>query len=209
MILANLIEKIIQTPLFLGLKKVVENNSYHNHESVYDHLIKTKDIALKEIKAGFITNPEAKTAFLQFINEDFNGMKKADLMILITLLHDVGKKLSVKETDAKGITSCPEHEYLGSTIVGQFLEELSLDPKIVKYISNVVRLHNAFQGPYLPSKEDWKVKDIVEDMKSKAEGFYIEAMFNNYCDVFTAAPFQPFKDIVIKIFNEPSLYVIA
>lgn len=212
----DLILEIIQKPLFLRLKKVVENNPYHDHETVYDHLIKTKDIAQREIRADFITNPEAKQLFLEFINEEVTGMKRADLMILVALLHDAGKILSVKEggkvrpivvTDAQGQTSIPGHEYWGSTIVDQFLEELSLDPETVKYISTVVGLHDAFQGPYLPSKEDWKVSDIVEDMKSKAEGFYIESMFNNYCDVFTAEPFQPSKKTVIKIFNEPDLYI--
>ena len=70
-----------------------------------------------------------------------------------------------------------------------------------------MRLHDTFQGPYLSTKTNWKIQDIVEDMKCRAEGLYIEAMFNNYCDVFYAAPFQPFKETVIKIFNEPALYM--
>ncbi len=122
----NLIEKIILDPLFLKLKDVIENNPSHNHERVCDHLIKTRDIAQREISGEFIISPEAKKLFLEFVNEDLYGMKRADIMILIALLHDVGKILSVKEgdnlhpilvTNSSGITFLPGHEYWGSTIV--------------------------------------------------------------------------------------------
>lgn len=202
-----LIEEIIKTPLFLKLKDVVENNPWHDHESVYDHSIKTKDIAKREIPGDFITNPEAKKLFLQFVNEDFYGMRRADLMILIALLHDIGKIISVKITDANGITSIPGHEYSGSTIVGKLLEPLSLNSEIITYIIKGIRTHGAFQGEYFSSKKTWPIEAIINSIKSKAEGLYIESMFNNFCDVYTAPPFQPYKPIVIKIFSEPKLYV--
>lgn len=211
----TLIEKIIQNPLFLRLKDVVENNPWHELEDAYSHSVKTKDIALKEINGNFITSPEAKKLFQQFISEDFHGMRRADIMILIALIHDIGKILFVKEgsnirsievTDAKGITSLPGHEYWGSTIVSKVLEDLSLDDEIVSYITNGVKVHDGFQGDYLLSRKDWPMEKLINDVKSRAEGLYIESMFNNFCDVFTAAPFQPYKDLVIRIFNNPSLY---
>lgn len=211
-----LIEQIIKNPFFLRLKNIVENNPYHDSESVYDHLIKTKDIAQREIKADFITNPEAKKLFLEFVNQDFDGLKRADLMVIGALLHDIGKILSVKEngkshsielTDSSDLTSAPGHEYWGSTITEQFLNGPQLNPEQIKYISNIIRLHDVFQGPYLPSIEVWKMEKVIDDIKSRAEGMYIESMFNNFCDVYTAPPFEPYKELVIKIFNEPKLYI--
>ena len=210
-----LIEKIIRNPLFLRLKNVVENNAWHDHEDVYSHSVKTKDIARREISGDFITNPQAKKLFQQFTNEDFNGMKRADIMILIALTHDIGKILYVKEgssvrsievTDKEGITSPPGHEDCGYTIVSKVLKGLSLNDEIVSYISKGVKVHDGFQGDYLPSRKDWPMEKLINDIKSRAEGLYIESMFNNFCDVFTAPPFQPYKELVIKIFNEPSLY---
>ncbi len=212
----NLIEKIILDPLFLKLKDVIENNPSHNHERVYDHLIKTRDIAQREISGEFIISPEAKKLFLEFVNEDLYGMKRADIMILIALLHDVGKILSVKEgdnlhpilvTNSSGITFLPGHEYWGSTIVEEFLKEFSLDPQTIKYISNVIRLHDTFGTSYWDSKKDWKIDFLINDVKSRAEGFYKEALFNIYCDCFTAKPFQFSKEMIVKIFNEPNLYI--
>src|SRR3989338_5747003 len=138
-----LIEKIIRNPLFLRAKNVVENNAWNDHEDVYSHSVKTKDIARREISGDFITNPQAKKLFQQFTNEDFNGMKRADIMILIALTHDIGKILYVKEgssvrsievTDKEGITSPPGHEYWGTTIVSKVLEYLSLNDAVVSYI---------------------------------------------------------------------------
>lgn len=213
----QLVEKIIQSPLFLRLKAIIENNSYHDHEPVYSHLTKTKDTAIKEIKGEFITNSKAKEKFKQFVSEDFHGMKRSDIMILIALLHDIGKMLSVKDgdqlhpildTNSSGITACPGHEYWGSTIVGEVLKDFSLNPEVIKYISNVVRLHDTFSEKYFTGKDGWSIEELVNDAKSRAEGLYKEAMFNQYCDCFTATPFQFGKDMIIKIFNEPSLYII-
>lgn len=210
------IKKIIDNPLFLKLEEVVESNPYHDHEAVFDHLIKTKDIAKRQITGDFITNPEAKKLFLRFINEDFQGMRRTDIIILIALLHDIGKILKVKEgdsaetimvTDSSGITSAPGHEYWGSTIVAKILQDLSIKPEIITYIANVIRLHDSFGGPYWASKKDWPWDLILNDIKSRAEGFYKETLFNIYCDCFNAKPFESDKKMIIKVFNEPNLYI--
>lgn len=211
----NFIEKVIQNPLFLKLKGVVENNGYHDHEDAYSHSVKTKDIAIREISGNFITNPEAKKAFTDFIAEDFHGFNRGDIIILIALLHDIGKILCVKEngnthpllvTDASGVTFCPGHEYWGSTIAALVLKDLSLPEEITVYIANVIKLHDTFSAGYFEGKQNWAGDLFINDVKSQAEGLYKEALFNRYCDCFTAEPFQAAKEMIIKIFNEPALY---
>lgn len=213
--LEETISKIIQNPLFLKLNNVVENNGYHDHEAVYDHLVKTKDIALREIKADFITNPEAKVKFLEFVKSDFYGLKKADIMILIALLHDIGKILSIKKgetlhsilvTTNGGITFCPGHEYEGSKIVSEFTKDLNLLPEVTSYISKVIQNHDTYNQLYLEGRNAWPQDILLKDIKSRADGVYIEAMFNIYCDCFTAQPFQKAKGMIIEIFNNPNLY---
>ncbi|MDD5147806.1 MAG: HD domain-containing protein [Candidatus Daviesbacteria bacterium] len=210
-----LIGKIIQNPLFLRLKNVVENNLYHDHEDAYFHSIKTKDIALKEIKGDFISNPDAKNRFVKFTSEEFNGMKRADIMVLIALLHDIGKMLYVKEgnkthsllvTNSSSTTVCPGHEYWGSTIAAETLKNLSLTKEVIDYIAGIIKLHDTFNAEYWAVKKDWPMDMVINDVKSRAEGLYKEVLFNIYCDCFDAAPFQTAKAIIAKIFNEPKLY---
>ncbi len=200
------IKKIIQNPLFQKLTEVIENNPWHDHESVFDHLIKTKDIALREISGDFITNPESKKAFIKFVNEDLHGRTRADLMVLAALLHDVGKP-ETPQLVIDGMTQAPGHAAKGGEIAPKFLEVINLTEQQIEYISKIVGSHDTFQNEYLPSKKDWSIQDIVADMKTRLDGFYIESMFNNFCDVYTASPFQEYKPTVIKIFNEPNLYV--
>jgi len=198
-----MIDNIIQNLLFLRLKEVIENNGYHDHETVYDHLIKTKSIAIKEITGDFIINEEAKALFLKFINEDFHGMKRSEIMILIALLHDVGKILYVKDnrtthplmvTDSSGITLCPGHEYWGSTIVERFLNKVSLQPAVITYISNAIRLHDTFSEAYFIVKKDWPFETLINDVKSRAEGFYKEVLY---------ASFNGAEGIILDLRNNP------
>ncbi len=211
----DLIGKIIQNPLFLKLKDVVENGLYHNHEDVYSHVLKVKDRALQAINADFITNPEAKEKFNTFINEGFYGFKRGDLMILTALIHDIGKILYVKEggqtrpilvTNEAGQTFCPGHEYWGSTIVGEVVQDLSLPKEVIDYLAAVIVNHDTFSPLYFDSKANLNFDLLINDVKSRAEGFYIEALFNIYCDCYNAAPFQKAQSMIVKIFNEPKLY---
>lgn len=211
----ELIDKILQNPLFLRLKDVVENGPYHDHETVYSHVLKVKDTALKEIRANFISNGEAKNKFLTFTNEDFHGIKRGDIIVLIALLHDIGKALQVKEgevthrllvTNETGQTFCPGHEYWGSTVVAEFTKDLSLSKEVIDYIAAVIRNHDTFSPIYFEARKNLNWDLLVNDVKSRAEGFYKEALFNIYCDCFTATPFQQAKEMIIKIFNEPKLY---
>src|SRR5687768_14749973 len=92
----NLEETVLQiknNKNFQNLKNTIENNSYHDHESVYDHLVKTHRIASEEIEGKFITNPQAKENFNRYIDEEIDGVKKRDLMQISALIHDVGKSV--------------------------------------------------------------------------------------------------------------------
>lgn len=210
-----LIEQIIRNPFFLQLKSIVENNDYHDHEDVYSHSLRVKNTAQREIKADFITNPDAKNKFLEFAGEDFHGYKRADILVLVALLHDIGKILQVREdetihplivTNKEGKTSCPGHEFWGSTIVAELTKNLPLPKEITDYITTIIRSHDTFNLLYWENKKDWPLETLLNDVKSRAEGLYKEALFNIYCDCFSAAPFQGAKEMIIKVFNEPSLY---
>lgn len=214
--LDSIVEKIIANPFFLRLEDSIENNSYHDHEKTYDHLIKTYTIAKEQIKGDFITNPDARRLFLEFVNTPLEELTNGDVMVLTALLHDVGKILSYKEGDVEqtlrhensdGIVFNPGHEYWGSTIVSEFLKDSVISVKIVDKIAAVIRMHDTFGAQYLTPKLNLPMPEIIDDVKARAEGLYKEAMFNQYCDCFTAKPFEACKAKVVEIFSEPSLYL--
>lgn len=214
--LQKIVGVIIQKPLFLKFKDIEENNTYHDHEKTYDHLIKSFETAKEQISGNFITNQKAKKHFLEFVNKPFENLTNGDVMILTALLHDIGKILhykdgeneySLRHENKDGFVQNPGHEYWGSTIVGDFVKDTGLSQKVVEKIIRCIRLHDAFGAHYFEPKLNWKIEDLVDDIKARAEGLYLEELFNVYCDCFTAKPFEKSKEKIIEVFNQPSLYL--
>lgn len=217
--LDQLVDKITSHHLFVRLKDVVENYpGWHDHEPVYDHSVKTANIAKDQVSGDFIKDPKAKKLFLAWIGEDVFGTQRKDTAVLIALLHDSGKILKYREDGAEKTlitafpheedrTLCPGHEHWGgSLVVPAILEEYQLPQKLVEHIASVVKLHDAFYGNYFPTKETWSTEEIIMDMKSRAQGYYKEVLLNIYCDAYTATPFDVYKKRIEEIFNEPVFY---
>lgn len=213
--LDQLINTITNLPSFQKLKTVVENNNYHDNEDVYTHSLSTMHHAQEAIKGDFIKNPKAKELFTTFLNQTVGGLPRKDVLILVALLHDIGKILSYEDggkknlittTKPDGKTQCAGHEYLGSTIVEKILTNTHLSQETKTYIATCIKLHDTFNETYFEPKKEWPLAYIIDDIKSRAEGKYIEALFNIYCDNFAVERYQFAKNIIEKVFNNPLLY---
>ena len=200
--LRKTIEQIKSNKNFLKLRDVVENNAYHDNEPVFDHLIKTYGIAVREINANFITNKEAKEKFDQYTNGEVKGIKKKDLMLILALIHDIGKTVKFEKLD-NGSTNAKGHEYEGSLIVPDFVE--GLPKEVTDYLSTGVRLHGVFNDSWNKNKNA-SPPDLFNIVKQQSEGIGVELVFNSYCDCFTAKPFQPAIPLIHQIFNERKIY---
>lgn len=207
-------EQITSNVNFLKLKNIIENNSYHDHESVYDHLIKTYGIAKDNIDGNIITGVETKKLFTNYVNQEIDEIKKRDLMLIFALIHDIGKMIiferngkqeSIMQVNEKGTTQAPYHEYFGSLIVKDVLSETGLSEKVINYLSKCVRLHGLFNGTWINNK-DLDANGLLEILKMTGENIHVEQIFNGMCDCFTAPPFQEAKPVIFKIFNNPNFY---
>lgn len=214
--LAALQKQIIAHPLFQKLSTVVENNAWHHNESVYDHSLKTAQIAKERLTADFIKNPTAKKYFQTLITKEIHGTSLGNLMYLIALLHDCGKILTYFEgngpkpilmTTPVGNTSCPGHDYWGGRLViPVILKDISLPADAKQFIGEVIKIHDTFNDGFFLTRKDWPLASVIENIKALANGYYEEALFNIYCDNYTA---DPSKDSIKKIeavFNDPTFY---
>lgn len=219
------LEQIQNHPLFLRLKNVVENGFengkvWHDHEPVFDHATKTLRIAKERLSGDFITNPQAKELFEQWKENDVFGVKQKNLTQIIALIHDCGKILSYTEgekvatliTPKPGFPEqvlCPGHEYWGAKlIVPELLKNIDIPEKAKGYIQTVVEYHGFFSNPYFPTKTNQTVDELLQGLKPYYGGYYIEGLFNMYCDGYTATAFDEGKKRIEELFNTPDLYTL-
>ena len=208
------VEKIKNNKDFLKLEKIIENNAGHDHEPVYDHSIKTFEIANRLVKGNFILNAEAKNMFEIYIRQEVGGIKKFDLFKFTALIHDIGKvivfddggkKRSLNITSSDGKTSSPQHGYWGSRIVKNITKEVGLPYEVISYIENVIRLHLA-TIEHWETEHNMSVDEIIWDSKIKLENLHVDVLFNLYSDLYSQSSFKPKEKIMIEIFNNPNFY---
>lgn len=216
----QIVSQITQNNHFCKLKNIVENfQGWHHHEDVFSHSVKTANIAKEKRTGKFISNQKERTLFLKWMDEEKYGMKRQDTVVIIALLHDCGKILFCKEgKNTKSLitkyppqptqTMCPGHEYWGGELVaGEILKTLGFTNELIQYIKSVVKVHDVFGNPYFPAKQNWSLPDIIADAKARGQGYYKEAMFNMYCDGYTASAFTEGRKKIEEIFNEPNYYI--
>lgn len=198
-------QKIISTSLFLKLKNVIENNSYHSNEPVYNHLLKTFEKAKQEINGTLIINPKAKEKYNAFVEEKIGYIKRKDLMQILALIHDIGKSVKPLIKLADGSTKAPNHEYEGSLIVKDVLTDTELPEEAIAFLEKGVRLHDAFNAFYQENK-NLNSAEYIDAMKKRSEGMHIEETFNALCDCYSAVPFHDALPIIKQMFNDPYFY---
>ncbi|HUQ85552.1 MAG TPA: HD domain-containing protein [Candidatus Limnocylindrales bacterium] len=214
-----IIEQITTNSLFARLKDIQQNHKgWHDHESIFDHSVKTADIAKIVCEGDFITNPQADQLFSDWINEDLYRLKRKEIVVLTALVHDCGKilntrdeeqfsTLSVQKPNYQNQNIFPGHEYWGGElVVPKILKDTDLPSGAKQLIASVVKQHGVFSD-FFNSRKDWPIKDLINFVKSQAEGYYMESLFNMYCDGFTASGFLYGKKRIEELFNESTLYI--
>ncbi|MDO8601120.1 MAG: HD domain-containing protein [bacterium] len=120
-------------PEFYELKKVVENNPWHNKESVFDHILSVLDnlkIIIRKSKK------EIKQALSKIIDKN----SRKSLLYVAALLHDIGKKETIADLDG-GARGCPGHEKKGVQKTKKILNRFDLSPKESKIITDIAKNH--------------------------------------------------------------------
>jgi hypothetical protein len=213
----QIVEKILQDSNYQKLKEIVENNPYHNKQTVFDHAQLAFQKAKELLNGELITNEEAKEKYLAFLEEEIAGVKRKEILPLIALLHDIGKAGKFQEGERvqtiltyrnDGISETKGHEYVGSVLVEQILVDVNLPIEVKNYIEKAIRLHMTFITElYFNPKVDWPIEQLLDDVKSMAEDIYVEMLFNAYCDGYVDEIFQTGIVMITKLFNEPRLYI--
>ena len=109
-----------ELPEFFELKNFVENNSWHNNDSIFNHTLAVLEELEKLLKS---INNKIKV----YLNQKIDEHTRKDLLFLGTLFHDIAKSNTlIKNGD---LTSCPKHEEEGSEKVQAILKRFDLSER--------------------------------------------------------------------------------
>ncbi len=126
-------------PEFYQLQDVVESHDWHDHQSVFDHSIKSAQ-ALESIVSFNYLNTEQRDALTAYLNSVFDVHTRLDLLRLATLLHDIGKLISF-QTNSQDKTSNPGHGFVGGWIAGPFVDRFDLTAKEKVFVLGLIADH--------------------------------------------------------------------
>lgn len=141
-------------PEFYELKKVVENNPWHNRESVFNHTLSVLEGMEKIIR-------DSKKEIKQALNEIIDKNSRKNLLYVAALLHDIGKKETVIDL-GDGARGCPGHEEKGAEKVEKILKRFDLSQKEFKIITDIVRNHGVIHDIVGLGNIDFR-KDITKE----------------------------------------------
>jgi len=120
-------------PEFYELEEIVENNPWHNKESVFNHTVSVLDNLEKIIR-------ESKKEIKQNLNEVVDKNSRKSLLYTAALLHDIGKKETIADLGNR-VKGCPGHEKKGAQKTERILKRFNLSSREFKIIRDIVRNH--------------------------------------------------------------------
>ena len=123
-----------ELPEFYELKKVIENNSWHNNESTFTHTL----AVLTELKKFFRNNKNTKVK--NYLNKKMDNYKRKDLLFLATVLHDLGKKETIIKNGK--ISSFPKHEDVSVLKAKKVLKKIALSRRERDIVCGTIRKHS-------------------------------------------------------------------
>lgn len=119
---------------FYELKKVIENNSWHNNESTFTHTL----AVLTELEKFFRNNKNTKIK--NYLNKKVDNYSRKDLLFLATVLHDFGKKETIIKNGK--ISFFPKHEDVSVFKAKKVLKKFALSKREKNIICGTIRKHS-------------------------------------------------------------------
>ena len=121
------------------LKKSVENNSDHDHQTTFNHTVSVMRGMETLFQAEFLT-PADRKVLENHLAQKIETYARKDLLRLLVLVHDLAKP-DAAVTNLDGTTSCPGHELLSAARVAEFQDRFELKRSEVAWVQQLVRLH--------------------------------------------------------------------
>ncbi|MFH1187283.1 MAG: HD domain-containing protein [bacterium] len=153
-----------ELPEFFELKNCIENNEWHNNDSVFDHTLSV----LEELDKLRLKNINNKIN--SYLNQKIDTHTRQEALFLGTLFHDIAKNdVLLKDGDK---TSCPKHEEVGSKKAQIILNRLDLSDQEKAIVVKIIKYHGKIH--IILSRQNIKIDEQYKRFKSEHHDIFIE-----------------------------------
>jgi len=160
-----------ELPEFFELENFIENNAWHNNDSVFNHTLAVLDELEKLLK-------NVNNKINSYLNQKVDGHIRRELLFLGALFHDIAKSdVLVKNGD---LTSCPKHEEVGSEKVKSILDRFDLSDREKAVVADIVKYHGEIHIILNPKNN--KTEEQFDKFKSERHDIFTELILLGMAD---------------------------
>lgn len=169
-------------PEFYDLKNITENNPWHLHQTVFDHVVRVISGMEKVLQLDFF-NSENKKRIEKYLNTRRGKATRKEILVVATILHDIAKLHTCIENKETKATRCPGHEILGSFMAGRMGKRFGLEKTSITHLQNIV-LHHGFIHEILNLiLEKRSAEKFIKLYCDATEHFSLEVVLLAYADM--------------------------
>lgn len=156
-----------QIPELYELKNVIENNSSHNNQAVFDHTLQVFENLKKIISSS--------RKLKEYLKNKIDSNTKKDILLFCALFHDIGKKETINKEGR-----CPDHETVGALKVKKILKRFDFSNKEQSIIVRIIKNHGILYE--ILKLENRNSKKDFEEFRIKFKDVYIDLCLIEYSD---------------------------
>lgn len=198
------------------LKGLKENNPVHKNEDVFIH---TKIVTLRLddlLSLSFIKSSDTKNAAIKHLKRVIGRFSKAELLVLSSVLHDIGKakfiKIGNKQTrvlkeKGDGTTEAIGHEAVSAKHSKEILKSLGFAEEELDFMTRLINVHNGF---FMSDFARWyklPLKKVIAEQKLKCPDILPEVLFFMLADNKNAESFLTVQDYILnKLLQHKKIY---
>lgn len=161
-----------ELPEFYELKKVVQNNPWHNHDPVFDHTLVVLKSLQKLCQEG---NKNVKS----YLDHKVEAHTRRQLLFLAGVFHDIAKKETEVHEGDKIIF--PDHEEKGVEKTRNILSRFAISQKEKELILKIVKHHADINWLVDPQNRDLE-KQFTE-FRKRFSDIFLELLLFGWADL--------------------------
>lgn len=151
----------------LRLRETVENNGWHNRDTVYSHTLSVFRNLIHDLELGFVADESVRVRLNEQLGLTVGKISRRDTLLVAALFHDVAKPDTIVK-DKNGQDACPNHEAKSADKARQILTGRGFDEADISRICAIIAYHSLPHGitnPDFSEENSQKILVVAQNLK--------------------------------------------